>query len=164
MSLWEESTRVPLYIVTPESKGGTNCKQAVSLLDIYPTLLDLCQLPLAEHLDGRSLKPLLDNPSQEWDYPTLISWRYQNYAVRSNNFRYIQYRDGSEELYDHTKDPDEFNNVAHDAAYSTQVEWHRQHIPQATALPVGVSEWNGDEIDARIEEWKTQNNMPEWLK
>ncbi len=164
MSLWEESTRVPLYIVTPGIKGGANCKQAVSLLDIYPTLLDLCDFPQAEHLDGRSLKPLLENPTQKWDYPALISWRYQNYAVRSENYRYIKYRDGSEEFYDHTKDSGEFNNVVNEVAYSAQIEWHRQHIPESAALPVGIYEWSGDEIDATINEWAKDKSMPEWLK
>lgn len=165
MSLWEESTRIPLCIVTPQ-KETTNktCNQPVSLLDIYPTLIDLCDLPRLQHLEGNSLAPLLQNPETEWPYPVITSWRYKNYAIRTKNYRYILYRDGSEEFYDHTADQGEFNNLAKDKSYKEIIESHRKWIPKKVALPVGTSEWTGDEIDAKIKEWETQNNIPEWLK
>lgn len=165
MSLWEESTRVPLCIVTPDALNkGLQCTQPVSLLDIYPTLVDLCQLPYPSHLEGQSLKPLLNKPNQKWPYPVLTSWRYRNFAIRSENYRYISYRDGSEEFYDHTIDNGEFNNRINDPDYKTIIDAHRKQIPGTVALPVGTTKWQGDEIDAKLKEWETEHNMPEWLK
>ncbi|MCT4588734.1 MAG: sulfatase [Carboxylicivirga sp.] len=163
MSLWEESTHVPLYIVYPGNKSA-QCDQAVSLLDIYPTLVDLCGLPKPDHLDGQSLKPLLEKTDAEWNHPVVSSWRYENYAVRSNDYRYIRYRDGSEEFYDHTMDEGEFNNLANDDQYKEQIEWHRSFIPSSPTLPVGMKQWTGDELDATIQKWQSNNTMPDWLK
>ncbi|MCT4646389.1 MAG: sulfatase-like hydrolase/transferase, partial [Carboxylicivirga sp.] len=163
MSLWEESTHVPLYIVYPGNKS-VQCDQAVSLLDIYPTLVDLCGLPKPDHLDGQSLMPLLENADAEWNHPVVSSWCYENYAVRSNGYRYIRYRDGSEEFYDHTMDEGEFNNLANDDQYKEQIEWHQSFIPESPTLPVGMKQWTGDELDATIQKWQSNNTMPDWLK
>lgn len=164
MSLWEGSTKVPLYILTPETKmNGKACSKPVSLLDLYPTLVDLCNLPKQEHLEGRSLKKLIENPEIDWPYPVVTSWRYKNYAIRSQDFRYIQYRDGTEELYDHRNDPGEHTNLASNGMYSTVIEDHKKWIPQNAALPVGKLTWDGDEIDRRIDEWKKNDSMPSWL-
>ncbi|TRX66429.1 sulfatase [Carboxylicivirga sp. M1479] len=165
MSLWEESTRVPLYISTPNNRNkGSVCSQAVSLLDIYPTLMDLCGYTKASHLDGESLITLLDNPSQKREEPVLISWRYKNYAVRSERFRYIQYRDGSEEFYDHSIDKCEYTNLINNQAYAQQIDWHRKHLPKKVALPVGSKSWTGDELEKTLDEWQLNDNMPSWLR
>lgn len=164
MSLWEESTRVPLFILQPGNKSnGSNCTKPVSLLDIYPTLVDMCKLPEQKHLEGNSLTPLLNEPEMDWKYPAVISWRYKNYAVRSEDYRYIQYRDGSEELYDHTKDPGEHKNIAGNSKYKHIIEEHKKWIPQTPALPVGVAKWEGDEIDFQIQEWNKNDSIPTWL-
>ncbi len=75
-------------------------ESAVSLLDIYPTLLDLFGYRSSQTLDGRSLKPLLKDPSTDWNYPVLTSNFERDFAVRSNRWRYIRYSDGGEELYE----------------------------------------------------------------
>lgn len=164
MSLWEESTKVPLYILSPKSNtNGENCSKPVSLLDIYPTLVDLCNLPKQEHLEGNSLKKLLENPKADWPYAVLSSWRYKNYAVRTQDYRYIQYRDGSEEFYNHKNDAGEHINLASNKAYKSIIEDHKKWIPQNAALPVGKTTWDGDEIDFKIEEWKKNDSIPIWL-
>jgi arylsulfatase A-like enzyme len=86
----------------------------VSLLDIYPTLADVCGLPVGGQLEGRSLKPLLEDPVAPWDRPVITTHGYMNHAVRSERWRYIRYSDGSEELYDHENDPMEWSNLAGD--------------------------------------------------
>jgi arylsulfatase A-like enzyme len=86
----------------------------VSLLDLYPTLADLCGLPARAELEGQSLRPLLKNPKAEWERPAVITWQKGNHAVRSERWRYIRYRTGEEELYDHQTDPNEWNNLASD--------------------------------------------------
>jgi len=110
-TLWEEATRIPLIISLPERRAAV-CSRPVSLLDLYPTLIDLCHLPLVKTLDGTSLKPLLDNPDRQWKKPAIIEFQPGNCAVRTERYRYIQYQDGSEELYDHRHDPQEWHNLA----------------------------------------------------
>ena len=110
-TLWEEATRVPLIISAPGYRPGS-CDRPVSLLDVYPTLIDLAELEDIDSHDGVSLKPLLQNAVAEWDRPAVIEFRRGNAAVRSSRYRYIQYRNGGEELYDHRMDPHEWNNLA----------------------------------------------------
>lgn len=171
MSLWEESTHVPLIISTPQHHNGIkNTAQnrgqkvtaAVSLLDIYPTLVSQLSLPQQNHVDGHDLTPLLSNTKANWDHPSLISWRYKNFAVRSNRYRYIQYRDGSEELYDHLNDPLEHNNIASKKEAKSIINRLKQTIPTNVALPHDKSSWQGDVLDKFIEEWQ-KNGEPEWL-
>ncbi len=112
-TLWEEATRNVLMISAPGlTRPGGSCPRAVSLLDIYPTLIDLCGLNRREGLEGRSLMPLLRDPSARWDYPTLTTYQRGNHSVRSERWRYTRYHDGTEELYDHAADPLEWTNLA----------------------------------------------------
>jgi len=110
-TLWEEATRVPLIIHTPGAQPGT-CDQPVSLLDLFPTLIDLCGLAPIASCDGVSLRSLLADPQAEWSRPAVIEYLRGNAAVRSARYRYIRYHDGREELYDHQTDPHEWHNVA----------------------------------------------------
>ncbi len=114
--LWEPTTRIPLTIYSPEiTKADTASSQPVALIDLYPTLCDLVKLPLPEHLDGSSLKPLLLNPAAKRDKPAITCMnggKNAGYAARDERWRYIRYGDGSEELYDHQNDPNEWTNLA----------------------------------------------------
>jgi len=115
-TLWEEAGRVPMIFVVPGvTKPGTRCERTVSLLDIYPTLADLCGLPVGEHLEGKSLEPLLADPAAAWDRPVVTTHGRNNHSVRSERWRYIRYGDGTEELYDHQNDPMEWANLAGDS-------------------------------------------------
>ena len=147
-SLWQESTRVPLIIRAPGvTPFGSESLQPVSLLDIYPTLLELCSLPAdtqknekGHELDGHSLKPLLADPSNgKWGGPrsaltALYKWRTkydpskESYALRSKAHRYIRYENGSEELYDTQNDPHEWTNVAGNPSYARQLADYRQEL------------------------------------
>jgi len=115
-TLWEEATRVPLIIHAPGRAAGI-CHHPVSLLDLYPTLRDLCQLKPGRTLDGVSLAPLLRDPASKWDRPAVTEFKLGNAAVRSQRYRYIRYQDGSEELYDHQVDPQEWTNLANEKKY-----------------------------------------------
>ena len=121
-SLWEEATRAPLMMTAPGvTNAGGVCNRTVEFTDIYPTLAELCGHPVGEHLDGKSLLPLLKNPESAWDTPALTTFGRNNHTVRSERFRYIRYADGSEELYDHENDPMEWTNLA-DAAEHADVK------------------------------------------
>lgn len=133
-ALWEEATRVPLYIKAPGiTKGGTISARTVNLMDLYPTLIELCNLPAKEGIEGRSILPLLKYPEQEWKYPSVTTWGFRNHAVRSERWRYIQYADGTEELYDHDKDPHEWTNLAADAKYAGVKKELSQWLPAVNA-------------------------------
>jgi arylsulfatase A-like enzyme len=97
--------------------AGVRSGRTVSLLDLYPTLVELGGLPEKEGLDGRSLAPLLRDPDAAWDRPVITTYQFGEYAIRDERFHYIRYIDGSEELYDLEADPDEWNNLAGDPRY-----------------------------------------------
>lgn len=133
-ALWEQTTRVPLIIASPgKYKVGEKCAQAVSLLDIYPTLNDLCRLPSSQKLDGESLVPLLQNPELETGRSVICTQGFQNHAVRSDKWRYIRYADGSEELYDQENDPKNFTNLAGHKEYNSVKIELAAHLPKQNA-------------------------------
>lgn len=135
-ALWNVSTRTPLIISAPQglSKGiavGQTCQHPVSLIDLYPTLVDLCDLPRRTGLDGQSLLPLLKDPKMPWTRPVVMTYGHRNHAVQTARWRYIQYRDGTGELYDHRNDPNEWTNLA-------TLPGHREIIRELQAsLPRG---------------------------
>ena len=112
---WEESTRSLLIVRAPKAAGnGGVSERTVGLIDIYPTLADLCELEAPSNLDGESFRSLLQNPEGSWNRPALTSTTAGNHTVRSDRWRYIRYSDGTEELYDHENDPHEWHNLADD--------------------------------------------------
>ncbi|QDT36180.1 sulfatase-like hydrolase/transferase [Stratiformator vulcanicus] len=116
-TLWEEATRVPLIVSVPKSmdeKRGEKSSRPVSLVDIYPTLIELCDLPKRNDLDGDSLVPLLEDPNAEDDTPAITINSGKHMSIRDEHWRYTRYSDGSEELYDHKSDPNEWDNVVDD--------------------------------------------------
>ncbi|MFH4967429.1 sulfatase [Gaetbulibacter sp. M240] len=129
-SLWEDGTRVPLIIMGPGIPEGRVCQKPVQLLDIYPTLLELCELEEDSKHEGISLVPLLQNTEREWLHYARTSFGPGNYAIVSEKYRFIQYIDGSEEFYDHTKDPMEWHNEISNKDYFEIIEKHRAQIPK----------------------------------
>ncbi len=112
MSLWERDTRVPLIFSGPGIKKGLRSSRPVGLIDMYPTLLDLTGLPENPQNEGRSLKPLIEDPDHEWPYPAMTFFGPRNVSLRTDDVRYIRYEDGSEEFYDHRSDSNEWYNLA----------------------------------------------------
>ena len=111
-TLWEESTRVPLIFAGRGISKGKRCAEPVSLVDIYPTLIEWCGLEENELLEGVSLVPQLKKAKTKREVPAVSASYFGNYAVRSREWRYIRYANGAEELYDHRVDPDEQVNLA----------------------------------------------------
>ncbi|MCS7023955.1 MAG: sulfatase [Bryobacteraceae bacterium] len=118
-ALWEEATHNVLMICAPGvTPAGGRCPRTVNLLDIYPTLVELHALPKVSGLEGVSLVPLLKDPNASWSRPSLTTYGRNNHSVRSERFRYIRYRDQTEELYDHQTDDLEWHNLASDPRYA----------------------------------------------
>lgn len=133
-TLWEEATRIPFILKRP---GWSNhgCSEAVSLVDIFPTLIELCRLEARElqPLDGESLVPLLRQAGVEREKPAVIEFRKGNAAVRDERFRLIRYADGLEELYDHSRDPHEWHNLASEPALRSEKDRLGQWLPKEWA-------------------------------
>jgi uncharacterized sulfatase len=155
MSLFENSTRVPLVIYDPRAKGnGKACGRTVELVDLHVTLSELAGLslpngsdPKVPAVEGNSLKPLLDNPSAKWDKPALTQvsrgtptttgqpmgknpW-FMGYSVRTERYRYTEWDSGKKgsQLYDYEKDPDELKNLVDDPAYVAVVKQMQALLP-----------------------------------
>lgn len=126
-SLFEGSARVPVIVAVPNQKTkGKISSRTIELLDLYPTLAELCGLNPPPGLEGRSLKPLLDNPAAKWDKPAFTQvWRgsFPGYSVRTERWRYNEWDDGKRgaELYDYQTDPREEHNLAQDPAHAQVV-------------------------------------------
>ena len=129
-SLWEDGTRVPVVVVAPGYKADQKTNRPAELLDIFPTLLELTGLPTDETQEGQSLVPLMKNPLREWAHPAITSFGLGNYSIRSTHFRFIQYFDGSRELYDLRDDPHEWNNLIENPKFKKVIQEHASFIPQ----------------------------------
>ncbi len=146
-ALWENVIRSVLMIRAPKGlpglpgggRNGASCRRIVSLQDIYPTLVDLCGLPPRSGIDGRSLVPLLKNPSARWDHPAVTAYDFSEFSVRTERWRYTIYIDGSEELYDHLKDPEEWTNLAGRPEYADIQAEMAAHVPRDPAPLVKTS-------------------------
>jgi arylsulfatase A-like enzyme len=137
-SLFEVATRVPLIVATPGGKPGVS-PRTVGLLDLYPTLVELCGLPQPYKppykLEGHSLASLLRNPQAKWNYPAFSVVRYQGKlgkSVRTERWHYVQWDDGKagEMLLDHSNDPLELKNLAADPSYARTVTQMRKLLSQ----------------------------------
>ena len=119
-SLFEQGARVPFLICAPGAKGnGQASPRVVESLDFYPTLAELCGLPVPKELQGRSLTRLLQKPDAEWNHPAFTVWSengrtLHGVTVRNERWRYAEFTDGSALLTDLDHDPLELKNVADD--------------------------------------------------
>jgi len=130
-ALWEEATHNVMMMIAPGvTQPKQRCGRPVTLLDIYPTLIELCDLEKKPELEGRSLVPLLKNPSAAWDRPALTTHGQNNHSLRTERWRYIRYSDGTEELYDHEADPLEWKNLAGDPQYTDQKKKLAAWLPE----------------------------------
>jgi iduronate 2-sulfatase len=127
-SVFEESARVPMVIVTPGNGAvaGKVCARTVELVDLYPTLADLTGLTPPKGLEGYSLKPLLENPAAGWEhaaYTQVQRPKAMGRSVRTERWRYVEWDGGKlgTQLYDHESDPREEKNLANDPAHAAKI-------------------------------------------
>lgn len=136
MTLFEESARVPLIVAAPGLKGGQNCSRLVELVDLYPTLSEMCKLPAQKELEGTSFAPLLRDPNQAWKkgaFTVVQRGKMLGRTVVTERYRYTEWGEGAE-LYDHQADPRELTNLA-------VSESHRQTLADMRKLLAGG--WQG---------------------
>lgn len=158
-TLWHESTRIPLIFAGPGvPEQGKLSNEAVELLDLFPTLVDLTGLPARSDLDGHSLQPILEDIKHQREAPAICSHGPGNHAVITDQWRFIQYADGSRELYDIIEDPYEWKNLALINDYEPIMNDLKQFIPANIARPAPGSKvrlieilddvpyWQGDKI------------------
>jgi choline-sulfatase len=129
-TLWEEATHCNLVVRVPgttQPKGV--CERFVSLQDVYPTLMELCRLKPPAAVEGRSLAPLLKDPAAAWESTAVTAFGDRYVTLRTEKFRYIRYREGEEELYDHSNDPHEWTNQIKNEDYAADLVILRSKVP-----------------------------------
>jgi arylsulfatase A-like enzyme len=155
-ALWEEATRAPLIWVVPGlTKSNARCDRVVDFMSIYPTLTDLCGLPTPKHVQGESIRALLADPKAAWDKPAITTYKFMNHAVRTENWRFIRYADGGEELYDEGKDPYEWNNLAGTSGFDSQRAELGKWLPRENKPYIGTA--RGAEADESTPRKKRKN-------
>ena len=170
-TLWEESARTPVIVVDPRRRrsAGQVSNRPTALIDLYPTMAELCGVPIPDWCDGRSFAPLLDEPDKAWPYPALTIQGKGNYSARDERFRYTRYFDGSEELYDHAEDPYEWRNRADNPSLRGDKQRLEESLPKRAAktlLPRGLSNWQDEEkndmegFKRTWKAWTTQCDPP----
>ena len=150
--LFEESASAPLIIYGPDQKGnGTASKEIVEFVDIYPTIAELCGLTPPKTIEGKSLMPLLNNPKKKWKgeaYTQVLrpgdGLPVMGTSIRTDRWRYNEWNEGQQgvELYDHSKDPNEFNNLAANPAYEKTIRELRSKLRAKVSGQVPDSPFN----------------------
>jgi len=145
MSLFEQSARVPLVAAGPGvTARGAACGRTVELVDLYPTLAELCGLPAPEGAEGASLAPLLRAPQAAWDRPAFTqvtrgqgAGRFQGRSLRTERYRYTEWAGGERgaELYDYRTDPRELRNRAGDPALAGEPETLHRLLRRGPGAP-----------------------------
>ena len=120
---WLESTKVPFIVVPPRNaeqyaEGNQKVNTPVNLLDIYPTLVSMCSLPKKNELEGNDLSPILRDVDRSWDYPSICTVGRGTQSIVYEHWHYIHYYDGTEELYDLSRDPHGWVNLASFSEYA----------------------------------------------
>jgi uncharacterized sulfatase len=135
VSLMEESARAPLIIYAPGKKSNSASPRLAEFVDIYPTVTELCGLPTPAGVEGTSLAPLLDDPNRSWKkaaFSVVTRPGGLGRAVRTETHTFILWPDGSEQLYDYTRDPKEYDNLALDTRLKEIANELRQLLKSST--------------------------------
>ncbi|WP_152052085.1 sulfatase [Tautonia marina] len=161
-TLWEPSTRVPLIVAGPGVPEDQRCDRPVELLDLFPTLIDLCDLSPRPGLplEGHSLVPLINDPAADRAWPAITTHNQGNHGIRTDRWRFIRYADGSEELYDLEVDPEEWTNLALDPTYEPILAEHRRWLPTVDRPPAPGSQHRVLTFDGTTAIWEGAPILP----
>ena len=151
-SPWEESVRIPFVVSGPGVAGNRVCEQPISLVDVYPTCIDFAGMDAPHILDGHSIRPLLEDPengngwtgnqysvsgigsSATVSQNQIAPYNQQHFSIRTAQYRYIYYRNGEEELYDHSNDPNEWTNLVNSPSYQDSLQNMRSYYRYAVGI------------------------------
>lgn len=130
-ALWEEPTRtVHIWKAPGVTPADARCDRPVDYSSIYPTTLALAGIPIPSHADGKDVSSLLRDPASSWSQPAITTHGRGNHAVRSEDWRYIRYANGDEELYHDAKDPLEYVNLAAKPEFSAKKAELAAYLPK----------------------------------
>ena len=160
--LWEESDRVPFIVRVPGmTPPDVKCDGVVNLLDMYPTLVELCGLPPNAENEGRSFAPLMKNPKIEWNNPTLTTYQFKNHSLTDGRYRYTWYggkANAAEELYDHSTDPLEHKNLAANPKFKEIMAKFKTLLPAHNEPDSPTNAAAAGDKKARTKAAKRENN------
>lgn len=132
--LWEEATHTPLIFSGNLIRNNVKCNAPTELLSIYPTLLELCNLPTNKSNEGKSIASYILRNNKTCLSPyALTSYGWNNHSIRTENYRLIKYSDGSQELYNHKKDKYEWYNLSSKNKYAKTKKSIRKYLPKHNA-------------------------------
>ncbi len=138
-TLWDKASLIPIAIRMPDrSHAGVESPRPISSIDFYPTLIELCGLATPKHEpEGISIVPLLKNPFSIRERPALTSYGPEVFSATDERYKYIQYPDGTEELYDHYSDPEENVNLASNPEFNYVIDRLKKWRPDTWAKSLG---------------------------
>ncbi len=134
-TLWQRTTYVPMLWAGPGLAKGAKLDASAMLLDIYPTLVELCGLKPDQGMDGQSLAAALKNPAAAKDRYAFTIAAPNEYSVVNTQWRYIHYADGAEEFYNEKSDSPEWTNLATKPEYRSQMDLMKAAAPASFAAP-----------------------------
>ncbi len=133
-TLWQRSTRIPLIMSGKNIPASKTIDAPVGLIDIYPTLAAVAKSKAPERSQGRSLLPLMKSGAPNEARPVISTYGPGNHAVRTARHTLIRYADGGTELYDRSRDPNEWTNLASDSQYKSVITQLEKHLPSDDAV------------------------------
>jgi uncharacterized sulfatase len=145
-TLFEEVVRVPLIVSVPGKPRGITLSQMVELVDLYPTLAELCQIPTPDGLEGTSFAPLLSDPSRAWKKAVFTSSIKSKrspleHSVRTERYVYMERHDETvPRLFDHQTDPNELVNLADNPAHQQTLSMMRQMLREGWRAVIPATE------------------------
>jgi arylsulfatase A-like enzyme len=132
-ALWNVATKVPLIFAAPELPKGKKIDRPAELLSVFPTLLELSDLPAYDRNEGKSLVPTMLGNDEKPSF-AITTFGMNNHTIKSERYRYIRYEDGKEELYDHKNDPNEHTNLAGQQQYDQEIDMLKSLLPEENAI------------------------------
>lgn len=145
VALWNRATISTLIFAGPGIPESQRVDAPVELFSIYPILTDLAKLPNPQHMETKSIYPLLKYPKGKWEPPAITTWARNNHAIVTNEYRYIRYEDGTEELYDLMQDPDEWYNQASEDTYAPVKAELRKLLPKTNVKWAEASRYDNND-------------------
>jgi arylsulfatase A-like enzyme len=159
-TLWSETSRVPLFIAGVDIPKNKKVESTAGLIDLYPTLMELCQLPKQHKMDGKSLVPEMMRTSYQ-DRDLFIPYHeIGSYSVVNDNFRYIYYAEGTEEFYNTKEDYNEWNNLVGNDKYRATIDKMKQVVPKEFRKPATPKKSLNLIFEEEGYHWESKNGDP----